>query len=131
MTVAHGIGLGERTGNELSGGRAAPPARRRSRLTPYLLLLPGLGWLVLFFVVPIVTLLSTSTQTRPRGAEIGVYEQTFRFANYVDAVSEYAVQFGRSSATRSWRPCWRWSSPTRWPTQSRSRPAAGATCCWC
>ena len=40
--------------------------------------------------------ISTSTQTRPPGAEIGVYEQTFRFANYVDALSEYATQFGRS-----------------------------------
>jgi spermidine/putrescine transport system permease protein len=60
------------------------------------LLLPGIGWLVLFFVVPIVTLLSTSTQTRPAGAELGVYRQTFRLANYPEALAEYAVQFGRS-----------------------------------
>lgn len=68
----------------------------RRRGTPYLLLLPGIAWLALFFVVPIVTLLSTSTQTRPSGAEIGVYRQTFRLANYTDALSEYAVVFGRS-----------------------------------
>ena len=66
------------------------------RTTPYLLMLPGLAWLVIFFAIPIVTLVSTSTQTRPEGAEIGVYTQTFRFANYTDALSEYAVVFGRS-----------------------------------
>ncbi|MBA2768788.1 MAG: ABC transporter permease, partial [Sporichthyaceae bacterium] len=68
----------------------------RARSVPYLLLLPGIAWLVLFFVVPIVTLLSTSTQTRPSGAEIGVYRQTFRLANYPEALAEYAVVFGRS-----------------------------------
>jgi len=68
----------------------------RARSVPYLLLLPGIACLVLFFVVPIVTLLSTSTQTRPSGAEIGVYRQTFRLANYPEALAEYAVVFGRS-----------------------------------
>ena len=68
----------------------------RVRGVPYLLLLPGIAWLVMFFVVPIVTLLSTSTQTRPPGAEIGVYRQTFRLANYPEALAEYAVVFGRS-----------------------------------
>jgi spermidine/putrescine transport system permease protein len=96
VTVAQGIGVGER---QVTGDQGEPPAdtaRRGRRLTPYLLLLPGLGWLLLFFVVPIATLLSTSTQTRPPGSEIGVYEQTFRFGNYVDAISEYTTQFGRS-----------------------------------
>ena len=98
MTVAQGIGAGERTSNEISADRAGPeePGRRGRRSTPYLLLLPGLGWLAVFFAVPIFTLISTSTQTRPPGAEIGVYEQTFRFANYLDALKEYSTQFGRS-----------------------------------
>jgi len=100
VTVAHGIGVGERTGNELSDGGKPPrddsEGRRGRRITPYVLLLPGLGWLAVFFAVPIVTLISTSTQTRPAGAEIGVYVQTFRLANYLDALEEYATQFGRS-----------------------------------
>ena len=95
MSVVQGIGLGER---QQGSGQPPPepgrPGRRRS--TPYLLLLPGIAWLVVFFAVPIFTLLSTSTQTRPDGAEIGVYRQTFRLANYVDSLSEYAVVFGRS-----------------------------------
>ena len=102
MTVAHGIGLGERTSTEVAddggpgAGRQGPPPPRGRRLTPYLLLLPGLGWLAVFFAVPIVTLVSTSTQTRPAGSEIGTYVQTFRLANYVDALTEYATQFSRS-----------------------------------
>lgn len=74
---------------------AVPQGRKRS-LTPYLLLLPGLGWLFVFFVLPIVTLASTSTQTRPEGAEIGVFVQTFRFYNYIEAFANFAPQFGRS-----------------------------------
>jgi len=95
VSVVQGIGLGDR---QQGSGQPPPepgrPGRRRS--TPYLLLLPGIAWLVVFFAVPIFTLLSTSTQTRPDGAEIGVYRQTFRLANYVDSLSEYAVVFGRS-----------------------------------
>src|SRR5512134_2629124 len=95
MSVAQGIGAGER---QLGAENPRPPggglSRRRS--TPYFLLIPGMAWLVVFFVVPLVTLVSTSTQTRPAGAEIGVFTQTFRFANYVDTLSEYAVVFGRS-----------------------------------
>lgn len=78
-----------------TGEVAAVSGRTRS-ITPYLLLIPGLAWLFVFFVLPIVTLASTSTQTRPEGAEIGVFTQTFRIANYFDAISEFAPQFGRS-----------------------------------
>ena len=74
----------------------APSQPGRRRRTPYLLLLPGMAWLAVFFIVPLVTLLSTSTQTRPAGAEIGVFQQTFRFANYADAIGDYLATFGRS-----------------------------------
>lgn len=77
-------------------GEVAPVSGRSRTLTPYLLLLPGLAWLFVFFVLPAITLASTSTQTRPEGAEIGVFTQTFRIANYVDAIREFAPQFGRS-----------------------------------
>ena len=93
MSAVQGIGLGER---QLGADAPPPPRAAGRRSTPYLLLLPGMAWLTIFFLVPLVTLLSTSTQTRPAGAEIGVYRQTFRVANYVDTLSEYAVVFGRS-----------------------------------
>ncbi|HKG52416.1 MAG TPA: ABC transporter permease [Actinomycetales bacterium] len=75
----------------------APPERsRRGRRTPYLLLLPGLVWLLAFFAVPLVTLAGTSTQTPAPSGETGAFQQTFRLANYLDALTEYAPQFGRS-----------------------------------
>ncbi len=75
----------------------------RRRATPYLLLLPGMAWLIVFFVLPMLTLLATSTQTRPPGAEIGVYEQTFRFANYPRRSTSTATVFARSFALRTHR----------------------------
>ena len=80
-----------------TGPAPAPPSARRSRgWTPYLLLLPGLLWLGVFFVVPLVTLLGTSTQTPAPSGETGAFQQTFRLANYVDALTAYQAQFIRS-----------------------------------
>ncbi|CAB4737170.1 MAG: ABC transporter permease subunit [Actinobacteria bacterium] len=64
--------------------------------TPYLLLLPGFGFLFTFFILPIINLAQTSTQTKIAGGDTGQYEQTLRFANYVDAFVENKEQFGRS-----------------------------------
>ncbi|MGL5828934.1 MAG: ABC transporter permease, partial [Angustibacter sp.] len=72
------------------------PVRSRRKLTPYLLLLPGFVWLFFFFVAPLGTLAGTSTQTRVPGGEIGEFQQTFRLANYWEAVQEYQEQFLRS-----------------------------------
>jgi spermidine/putrescine transport system permease protein len=99
MSAAQGIGVGEQQqleDDQHDSGSSAPTQPGRRRATPYLLLLPGMAWLTIFFILPIATLLSTSTQTRPEGAEIGVYTQTFRLANYTDTLSEYATVFARS-----------------------------------
>jgi len=64
--------------------------------TPYLLLLPGAVFLFTFFILPIVNLAQTSTQTPILNGDIGQYEQTFRFANYLDAFLENREQFSRS-----------------------------------
>jgi spermidine/putrescine transport system permease protein len=88
--VAH-TGSGPEPGQEPP---AATPGRRSS--LPYLLLLPGLAWLFVFFAIPIFTLLGTSTQTPVPGGDVGAFEQTFHFANYADAVREYTEQFVRS-----------------------------------
>ena len=62
--------------------------------TPYLLLIPGMAFLFTFFLLPIFNLAQTSTQT-PTG-ETGEYQQSLRFANYLDAFLENREQFGRS-----------------------------------
>lgn len=63
---------------------------------PYLLLLPGFLFLFTFFILPIVNLAQTSTQTPIAGGDTGQYEQTLRFANYLNAFTENKEQFGRS-----------------------------------
>jgi spermidine/putrescine transport system permease protein len=63
---------------------------------PYLLLLPGFLFLFTFFILPILNLAQTSTQTPIVGGDTGEYEQTLRFANYIDAFIENREQFARS-----------------------------------
>ncbi len=70
--------------------------RQKRSLLPYLLLAPGLLWLFTFFILPILNLAQTSTQTSVKGGETGEYEQTLRFANYIDAFISNKEQFGRS-----------------------------------
>ncbi|MFZ4156616.1 ABC transporter permease [Streptomyces pseudogriseolus] len=71
----------------------AEPPRRRGRWTPYLLLLPGLLWLVVFFALPVIYQASTSVQT---GSLEEGYKVTWHVATYWDALSEYWPQFVRS-----------------------------------
>ena len=77
---------------------ASPPAstQRRSR-TAYFLLLPGLGWLGVFFVIPIATLFFTSLQAPVEGRS-GVYQAAFEISNYAQAIGDYWPQFVRSFA---------------------------------
>jgi len=83
------------------GGPVVPmvPAGKRERsgrrLTAYLLLLPGGLWLVLFFVVPLVSLVSASLYDPSGSVETG-FSVTGHWQNYVDALRDYARPFGRS-----------------------------------
>jgi len=70
-----------------------PPRRARRNYTPYLLLLPGLAWLVVFFIVPMLSLASQSLQT---GSVESGYVQTWNFQTYADALSQYWPHFVRS-----------------------------------
>jgi spermidine/putrescine transport system permease protein len=65
---------------------------RHPRLTPYLLLAPGLLWLGIFFLVPLVFLGYQSLQS-------GIFpnfEFTWEFSNFTEAFSDYRTQLGRS-----------------------------------
>ena len=70
------------------------PLITKKKLLPYWLLAPGIIWLVIFFLVPIYQLISTSTQTQ--GFGIGTYVQTYRFANFIDAITSSKAQLIRS-----------------------------------
>jgi len=70
--------------------------KKRRRWTPYLLLIPGGLWLLLFFVVPTIQLAGTSLYDRDGSLETG-YTQTFAFINYVDAIAAYWPHLVRSA----------------------------------
>ena len=85
--VAHAGGV--------AGSAPAPgPARgRRRRLAPYLLMAPGLAWLIVFFLVPMYYLGTTSLE---KGSlELG-YTFSWAWSNYGHAISAYHSQFLRS-----------------------------------
>ncbi|GAA1922722.1 ABC transporter permease [Streptantibioticus ferralitis] len=69
-----------------------PPAQRKLRrnLTPWVLLLPGLLWLVVFFLVPILTSVSASVQ---QGDYDDGFKLTWHWANYADAITKYGTQY--------------------------------------
>ena len=74
----------------------AGPERGRRGRTGYLLLLPGMAYLALFFVAPVGVLLLTSLYERVPGGAVGATRPALRFANYTDAIVAYGPQFGRS-----------------------------------
>ena len=65
---------------------------RHKGLTPYVLLAPGLAWLALFFLIPLVFLGYQSLQS----GTFPNYEFTWEFSNFTDAISDYREQLLRS-----------------------------------
>ncbi len=81
-----------------TGGAPVDPAaqaRGGRRWLPYLLLLPGALWLVVFFVVPLVQLFTVSLQSQFPGYP-GYYYRDVNVENYARALTDFAPQFGRS-----------------------------------
>jgi spermidine/putrescine transport system permease protein len=60
---------------------------------PYLLLLPGLGWLLVFFAIPLGYMAFESLKLGT--LETG-YTFNWEFANYTDAIADFSEQFLRS-----------------------------------
>ncbi|MDX3756085.1 ABC transporter permease [Streptomyces mirabilis] len=69
------------------------PPRKRGRLVPYWLLLPGILWLLIFFALPMVYQASTSVQT---GSLEEGFKVTWHFQTYWNALADYWPQFLRS-----------------------------------
>lgn len=70
--------------------------RQRSKIAPYLMILPAMAYLAVFYVVPFVSLLRTSLSTM--GGSVYLPKLTFawHFNNYGQALSEYRDQILRS-----------------------------------
>jgi spermidine/putrescine transport system permease protein len=69
------------------------PARLKKAGLPYLLLLPGLGWLAIFFLVPVFIMVLESLKS---GTIDTGFTLTWEFSNYTEALSDYNEQFLRS-----------------------------------
>jgi spermidine/putrescine transport system permease protein len=65
----------------------------RRKLLPWLFLGPGLLWLLIFFLYPLLNQASVSLMS---GNPEDGYTLTWAFHTYWDAISDYKTQFGRS-----------------------------------
>jgi len=77
-----------------AGAPVAPESAKRSWV-PYLLLIPGTLWLLLFFVVPLAQLAAVSLQSQFPGYP-GYYYRDVNFGNYATALTEFLGHFARS-----------------------------------
>lgn len=77
-------------------GTVQEQAPRRTSRVALLLLLPGILYLVLFFLVPLVSLVITSLQTPVPNGDIGQYQTAFDWQNYVTSITQYGDQIVRS-----------------------------------
>lgn len=78
-----------------SGVAPEPAAQKKSRVV-WFLLLPGLVYLVLFFITPLISLVITAFKEAPPGAFIGEYVNAFRWENYTEVLSLYGEHSIRS-----------------------------------
>jgi spermidine/putrescine transport system permease protein len=74
---------------------ASDESDRRRGPTGYLLLIPGVAWLALFFVIPFYSLVAASLYD-PNGSVFSGYEMSYQFSNYWHAVQDYWEPLVRS-----------------------------------
>jgi spermidine/putrescine transport system permease protein len=71
-------------------------ANRKGGKIVLALLLPGLIYLGLFFLTPLISLIITSLETPDPSGAIGVYQYGFEIGNYVTVITDYLPQIFRS-----------------------------------
>ena len=76
---------------------AADRSLRSGRKVPYVLLIPGMLFTFVFFVVPLITLLKISLSTKPDRL-LPNYEFTWEWANFTTAFDDFGEQLLRSFA---------------------------------
>ncbi len=78
------------------GKKSAAPVSKGNGKVALLLLLPGLLYLAVFFIAPLISLVATSLQTMDISSGFPVYSYGFQVSNYVDVVTQYGPQIFRS-----------------------------------
>ena len=79
-----------------ASGKVVEQAPRKGTWVALLLLLPGIAYMVLFFVTPFIQLFLTSLQAPAASGGIGDYVAATQFSNYWAALAEYWPQLVRS-----------------------------------
>jgi spermidine/putrescine transport system permease protein len=74
----------------------ASSSRQRSKIAPYLMILPALVYLGIFFVVPFISLARTSLSSAGGSVYLPTLTFAWDFGNYLDAFSQYRDQILRS-----------------------------------
>jgi len=69
--------------------------KKRSWIALFLLA-PGIAYMLLFFLTPLIQLAITSLQAPAASGAIGAYVPALQFSNYVDSVMQYWPQLSRS-----------------------------------
>lgn len=77
-------------------GTAKEQAPRRKSKIALLLLLPGVLYLMLFFLVPLVSLVMTSLQEPVPFGDVGEFQTAFKWENYVSVIDTYGEHILRS-----------------------------------
>ena len=80
------------------GSTAGPveQAPRRRSWVALVLLLPGLAYLALFFLTPLVSLVLTSFQEPVEFGDVGQFQQAFKIENYATVIEAYWPHFLRA-----------------------------------
>ena len=79
----------------------ATSSRQRSRVAPYLMVLPALAYLAIFFVVPFFSLARTSLSSMEGSVFLPTLTFDWNFGNFADAISTY-----RTPAELAWARRW-------------------------
>jgi spermidine/putrescine transport system permease protein len=74
----------------------ATSGRQRSRIAPYLMILPALAYLAVFFVVPFFSLARTSLSSAGGSVFLPTLTFSWDFGNYLQAFTQYQDQILRS-----------------------------------
>ena len=76
---------------------SADRSQREGRTIPYVLLVPGMLFTFVFFVVPLITLLKISLSTKPDRL-LPEYDFTWEWSNFATAFDDFGTQLVRSFA---------------------------------
>jgi spermidine/putrescine transport system permease protein len=74
----------------------ATSGRQRSRIAPYLMILPALAYLAVFFVVPFFSLARTSLSSAAGSIFLPTLTFSWDFGNYIEAFTRFQDQILRS-----------------------------------